>query len=168
LLIITGSMGAGKTSVMAEASDILILRQIAHASIDLDALGGAHLPSKTRNDEVMYRNLQSVCENFTYVGLRWLLLARAIESSPELERCRGAVSPKKLVVCRLSASVETMQQRVKAREPGISQQQCVARVAELETILDRARLEDFIVTNENRSVTEVAHEILVRAGWISE
>jgi hypothetical protein len=168
LLIITGTMGAGKTSVMGEASDLLALRQITHASVDLDALGGAHLPSKISNDEVMYLNLQSVCKNYAAVGLRRLLLARAMESRSELERCRGAISPKNLVVCRLSASVETMQQRVEARETGISQPQFVARVQELNMILDRAKLEDFVVTNENRPVTEVAREMLVKAGWISD
>lgn len=39
ILIITGSMGAGKTTLMAEASDVLIERDIVHAAIDLDALG---------------------------------------------------------------------------------------------------------------------------------
>jgi predicted ATP-binding protein involved in virulence len=39
LLIITGTMGAGKTTVLGEASDILALRGIVHAAIDLDALG---------------------------------------------------------------------------------------------------------------------------------
>jgi hypothetical protein len=43
LLIITGTMGAGKTTVLAEASDILALRHITHAAIDLDAFGLAHL-----------------------------------------------------------------------------------------------------------------------------
>jgi hypothetical protein len=161
-------MGAGKTTVMAEALDILTLRQIAHASIDMDALGGAHLASKTSSDDVMYRNFQSVWKNYAFIGLTRLLLARALESRSELERCRGVISPQNLVVCRLSASLETMQQRIKARETGILQQQFVARVPELNGILDRANLEDFVVTNENRPVTEVARETLVRAGWISE
>ena len=39
LLIITGTMGAGKTAVLGEASDILAQRQIIHAAIDLDAVG---------------------------------------------------------------------------------------------------------------------------------
>lgn len=52
LLIITGSTGAGKTGVLAEASDILAL-QIVQAAVDLDALGLAHLRSETANDEVM-------------------------------------------------------------------------------------------------------------------
>ncbi len=60
-----------------------------------------------------------------------------------------------------------MQQRVQTRELGISQREYVSRVAELNAILERAQLEDFSVTNEDRSLTEVALEILVRAGWIS-
>src|SRR5277367_5702185 len=94
LLIITGSMGAGKTSVLGEASDILALRQITHAAIDLDALGLAHIPFASGNDGVMYRNLQSVCENYTSLGVRKFLLARAVENHAELELCRSAVSAK--------------------------------------------------------------------------
>ena len=35
-------------------------------------------------------------------------------------------------------------------------------------ILDRAHLEDFAIVNENTSLTDVALEVLGRAGWISE
>jgi hypothetical protein len=167
LLIITGAMGAGKTSVLGEASDILALRHIAHAAIDLDALGLAHLPSAASNDGVMYRNLQSVCKNYASLGVSRLLLARAMEDRAELELCRDVISATNTVVCRLTASIEAMQQRVKMRESGVSQRKYVARVAKLNAILDRARLEDFIVTSENRSLTEVALEMLVNAGWIS-
>jgi hypothetical protein len=47
---------------MGEASDILGLQGVAHAAIDLDALGLAHLPSAARSDGVMYGNLRSVGE----------------------------------------------------------------------------------------------------------
>src|ERR1700687_6295902 len=79
LLIITGTMGAGKTTVLGEASDILALRHIVHAAIDLDALGLAHFPSSPGNDGVMYRNLQSVCHNYAAHGVTRILLARAVE-----------------------------------------------------------------------------------------
>jgi hypothetical protein len=160
-------MGAGKTTVLGEASDILALRQVPHAAIDLDALALAHLPSAATNDSLMYRNLQSVYENYTSLGVRRFLLARAMEDRAELELCRGIVSATNTVVCRLIASLETMQQRVKMRESGVSQQEYVARVATLNAILDRAHLEDFTVTSEDRSVTEVANEMLITAGWIS-
>src|ERR1700730_14941122 len=108
-------MGAGKTTVLGEASDILALRHIPHAAMDLDALGLVHLPSAPGNDGVMYRNLQSVCNNYASLGVRQLLLARALEDRSELELCRGAVSATNTVVCRLIANIEAMQQRVQAR-----------------------------------------------------
>jgi hypothetical protein len=160
-------MGAGKTTVLGEASDILALRGIVHAAIDLDGLGLAYIPSATGNDGGIYRNLQSVCENYASLGVKRFLLARALEDRAELELCRGVVLAPNTVVCRLTASIEAMEQRVKTRESGILQREYVARVAKLNIILDRERLEDFTVTNENRSVSEVAHEVLVKAGWIA-
>ena len=159
-------MGCGKTSVLGEASDLLTMHHITHAAVDLDALGLAYLPSGVVSDPVMYRNLGDVCRNYESVGVRRLLLARAIEDYAELELCRGIVSAPNAVVCRLTASIETMQRRVKTREPGLLQREYVTRVAKLKAILDDARLDDFTVINENRSLTEVAQEMLAKAGWI--
>jgi hypothetical protein len=173
LLIITGTMGAGKTTVLGEASDILTQRQVIHAGIDLDALGLARLPSTstftsaTDTDGVMYSNLRSVWENYAALGVRRCLLARALEERVQLELCREIVSASSTIVCRLTAGIETMKQRVEIRESGMSQREYVARVAKLNIILDQSKLEDFTVANENRSVTEVALEMLVKSGWIS-
>jgi hypothetical protein len=79
LLVITGSMGAGKTAVLGEASDILSMRQIVHAAIDLDALGLACLPAGAVTDAVMYENLRSIRRNYAALGVQRFLLARAIE-----------------------------------------------------------------------------------------
>ena len=160
-------MGAGKTAVRGEASDFLAQRQIVHAAIDLDALGLAHLPSAARSDGVMYDNLRSICRNYAALGVQRFLVARAIEDSAQLKLCRDIIPAVNTVVCRLTPSIETMKRRVQIRELGISQPEYVTRVAKLNDILDRARLEDFAVTNENRSLTDVALEMLVKAGWIS-
>jgi hypothetical protein len=95
------------------------------------------------------------------------LLARAIENHAGLELCREVVAATNTVVCRLTASIETMEERVRMRESGISQREYIARVAKLNATLDRALLEDFAITNQNRLLTEVALETLVKAGWIS-
>ena len=166
LLIITGTMGAGKTTVLAEASDILALRHVVHAAIDLDALGLAHLPSAAMNDCVMYRNLESVYKNYVSLGVRQFMLARAMENRAESELCRSIISATNTVVCRLTANIQVMEQRVKMRESGVSHRQYVVRVAELNAILDGAGLENFTVSNEDRSLSEVAHEMLCKAGWI--
>lgn len=160
-------MGAGKTTVLAEASDILALRQIAHAAIDLDALSLAYLPSATCNDDVMYNNLRSVYQNYAALGVQRFLLARAMEDRAQLDRCRDIIQAANTVVCRLTASIETMKRRIEMRESGVAQREYIARVAVLNDILDRARLEDFTISNENRSVSDVALEMLILAGWIS-
>jgi hypothetical protein len=168
LLVITGSMGAGKSSVLGEASDILALRNIPHAAIDLDAFGLAHLPSHAKNDVVMYRNLRCVCKNYAALGIRRFLVARAIEDRATLETCRKAVSARSATVCRVTANLASMQKRVRMRELGILQRRFVARVATLNSILDTARVEDFSVSSDDRSVTQTAHEMLLKAGWVSD
>ncbi|HTP68972.1 MAG TPA: hypothetical protein VMJ35_08725 [Dongiaceae bacterium] len=168
LLIITGSMGAGKTSALGEASDILGHRGTVHAAIDVDALGLSYLGATDRNNVAIYNNLRSVCRDYAGLGVTRFLLARALESRSELETWRDIVSVAEVRVCRLTACVETMEERVRIRETGVLREQYVSRVAELNAILDRARVEDFCVSSENLSVTEVALEMLTRAGWISE
>jgi hypothetical protein len=71
------------------------------------------------------------------------------------------------VVYRLVANDETLRKRVGERERGVLQQELVDRVTTLNEILDRAGIENFSISTEDRSVTDVAHEMLILAGWIS-
>jgi hypothetical protein len=171
LLIITGTMGAGKSAVMGEASDILARRKIVHAAIDLDALGVAHLQlasaSAAPSDGVMYENLRSIVRNYGALGVQRFMVARAIEDGAQLKLLRDIIPAVHVTVCRLAASLEGMKRRVELRDSGISQRELVARVPELSAILDRARLEDFVVVNENRTLSDAALEMLEKAGWIS-
>jgi predicted kinase len=165
VIVISGSMGSGKTTVMAEASDLLAAAGVIHAAIDLDGLGIGHVPEGAWPD-LAYRNLASVWENYAEAGATKLLLAEAVESRGELDRIRRVIPNSEVVVCRLRANLETMQQRILAREPGILQDTFVARVAELDALLDAAQVEDFSLLNDEGSITNVARELLVRAGWL--
>ena len=166
LIVLSGGMGSGKTTVMAEASDLLKARGIVHAAIDLDALGIAQLPSGAA-DDFQYRNLASLAGNYAAAGVERLLLAAAVEDRAMLERIRAALPAHEVRVCRLRAPLATLQSRVRRREPGMLQETLVARAAELETLLDRAGCEDFTLENhDGASVTRVATELLRRAGWL--
>ncbi|MBI1872935.1 MAG: hypothetical protein HYS05_03480 [Acidobacteria bacterium] len=165
LLVISGSMGTGKTTIMAEASDILSAQGVEHAAIDVDSLGTAHLPREL-SDDLTCRNLASVWGNYAAVGVKRLLLACAIEDGAELDRLYRTLQIAEGVVCRLRAGVQTMEQRIRVREPGMLQEQLVRRAVELEAVLDRTHVEDFSIANDDRPVTDVAHELLRRAGWL--
>jgi shikimate kinase len=166
MIIITGTMGAGKTTVMAEASDILAAAEVVHAAIDLDVLAVAHLPEEHAPD-IAYRNLASVWSNYEDAGVTRLLLAAAMESNAVLTRIRDAIPDAEIVVCRLTVDIPTAEGRVRTREPGMFQNKFTARVAELERILNAAQLENFCIHNDdNGSVTNVAREMLTRDGWL--
>ena len=56
--------------------------------------------------------------------------------------------------------------RLTARMPaGPSRDWHVRRTVELEEMLERAALEDFVVTNDGREPRAVALEVIDRAGW---
>lgn len=167
VIVISGSMGCGKTTVLGEASDILSACGVVHAAIDLDAIGGGLLPDALSAD-VMYRSLASVWANYAAAGVNRLLLAEAVENRDELDRLRRAIPGADLIVCRLTADLGTMQQRIRLREPGMLQEKFLARAMELKAVLDDAGLEDFSIANENGSVTEVARDLLERAGWLAD
>jgi predicted kinase len=165
IIVISGSMGSGKTTVLGEASDLLSACHIAHATVDLDAIGTALLPDDVARD-LIYRNLEALYVNFSNAGITRILLAEAVESRAELERIRRAMPGAEFTVARLTAAVETMQRRLRNREPGMLQEQFLARARELDRLLENAALEDLTIANDEHSVTDVARELLQRADWI--
>jgi adenylylsulfate kinase-like enzyme len=165
VIVFSGTMGAGKTTVMGEASDILSQQGVVHATLDLDAMTTVGLPEHLARD-VAARNLATVFANFVDHGIRHVLVAVAVETRADLQALRRAMSEPAMVVCRLVASEATLEQRIRQREPGMCQEQFVARARKLDAILDRAAVEDVIERNDGRPVTEVAAAILRQAGWI--
>ena len=90
-------------------------------------------------------------------GYRRFLIARAMEDRAQLELCRDLTSATHTVVCRLTARLEVMEERVKSREPGLLQRELCARVAKLNAILDAVRLEDITVANAESQCDRRCH-----------
>jgi hypothetical protein len=158
-------MGAGKTTVLGEASDLLTAANVPHGAIDLDYLCAGHIPAASAED-LLYRNVRAVADNYRACGIERLLIAAAVDSAEMRVRLREATGAVSLVICRLTAPIATMQERVRVREPGMWQAQFVARVVVLERQLDACAVEDFSLRNEHEgAVTEVAREMLRRARW---
>ena len=167
VLLVSGSMGSGKTTVLFEASDLLVEARVAHAAVDLDCLSVMYPRQGRFGEPLMFANLAAIWPIYAAAGAQRLLVAYVVEDRSELHQYHEAVPGAEVVVCRLTASIETMQERLRIREPGTIQPQAIARSAELADILDRVKAEDFTVSNNGeRPIAEVAHEVLSRAGWL--
>jgi len=158
-------MGAGKTAVMGEASDVLLSRRINHAAIDLDIVATPLLPEPLSHD-VYLKNVMALFNNCRSAGIDRYLVAVAIEHRRQLEELRAATRATEVIVCRLTAAHQTMAARLRTRDPGVRQEEFVERSRTLDAILTAAGVEDFSIDNDGRDVTAVATELLQRAGWI--
>jgi adenylylsulfate kinase-like enzyme len=165
VLVISGSMGAGKTTVMGEASDLLSARGVVHAAFDLDALGIVLMPEPISR-ELHSRNLAAIYDNCVEAGVESFVIAAAIESREVLNDLARAMGSANITVCRLIAPLDTMIARLQTREVGMRRQAYLDRCRVLDEILDTAGVEDFRIANHGQSVTAVAEEILVRSKWL--
>ncbi len=166
-LLITGTVGAGKSTVTTEINDVLALLEVPNAAVDLDALVWQWPSSSQWNEDLAFDNLAALWQNYRSHGATHLVLARVLEHRDELDRYRAAIPDAAISVCRLLAPEELRRERVGARMPaGESRDWHLRRTAELEAVLDSRQVEDFTVDNGVRPVREVALEIVTRAGWV--
>ncbi len=166
VLALSGSVGVGKTSVLAEMHDVLIGLEMPHACIERDALAYSWPTRGYYNQDVSLLNIASVWSNFSAGGAERLVIAGVIERAADLDGYRRAVPGAEIVVCRLVAPVATRIARLKGREHGAGLAWHLDRTVELDHILDAARLDDFVVGDDARPLRDVALEVLTRAGWL--
>lgn len=168
VLLITGTIGSGKTSVASEVSEILISRNVPNAVLDLDWLGQVY-PGKSDdryNQRLILENLSAIWPNLREAGAGRLVLARVIEDRSELAEYRKAIPGAAITVVRLKASPEVLKERIRLREGELSLDRHLARTIELDLILEKSRPEDHVVVNEGKSLNEVALEVLTIVGWV--
>ncbi|MFL6331878.1 MAG: hypothetical protein ACJ754_00885 [Pyrinomonadaceae bacterium] len=165
VLAISGAVGVGKTSVLVELHDILSCERVPHGCVERDALAYSW-PSQGRFNEVIAeRNLSCVAATFLEAGATRILIAGVIEGPADLAVYSRCIPNAEIKVCRLTADLDLRRRRLRVREKGAGLDWHLDRTAELDTILDRARMEDFSIDNGERPLREVALEVLARAGW---
>ena len=167
-LIISGTVGVGKSTILDEIHDLLCSADSPHACIDVDALGRSWPRRGAFNRVSMLENLRSLWTNFHVAGALRLAVAGVVERSTDLAAYKHAVPGARITVCRLLASEPTRVARLHTREVGAGLEWHVQRTIELEAVLDAVALHDFEVLNEGRTVHDVALEVLGRVGWLSE
>ena len=174
VLLITGTVGAGKTAVAREIGELLRLNRVAGGMkmacgvIDLDALSYvAAGPVEDRfNCHFVVENLKAIWPNYAARGVDHLVLARYVGAAHEVEAYREAIPSATVTVCRVPAPADTVQDRLRRRECGVARDFLMGLSRTLAAEIEELAFEDFAVENgSDRSVTDVAREVAERVGW---
>jgi hypothetical protein len=166
-LLLTGTVGSGKTVVAADIGVLLEERRLPVAIIDLDWLGWVHLASGFDAVEALIAaNLAAIWPNFQAAGVRHLVLTRAVTKQESLESLRDALPDAAFTVARLTSTGGIIRDRLRRRDTGAVLDQHLEESTSMARAMDAAAIEDFQVQNEGRPVRVVAGEIVTRLGWV--
>ncbi len=165
-LLLTGTVGSGKTVVAIEIGHMLEQQGKPAAVVDLDWLGWLHLhPSSISADQLIARNLAAIWPNLREAGMRYAVLARAVLGRDALDALRVAIPEADLVVVRLTASPGTIEGRLGQRDSGQELDEHLRESMEMSRVMDQAGLEETSVVTDDQAPREVAREVLERVGW---
>lgn len=164
ILVITGPVGVGKTTVLYDVDRQLIAAGVAHASVELEELARCWAPGIGNRPALVYANLAAVWANFAAHGARQLVIGMLLEKRADLEHLSRAIPDARPAVVRLTAPLAVIEQRLRGRELDATAEIDAARY--LVRRMDEQKVEDHLVDNGQRPVAAVAREILERAGWL--
>ena len=167
VVIISGPVGVGKTSVGQEISDQLQEQGIAHTFVDFDAL--SQTSPRPADDpygvRLGSRNLTDLWRNSAEAGSQNLIVAGVIETERDSEAITRAVPGAIAIVVQLQASDMALMERVRKREIGSAYDWHANRALELSRSLALSGPWDMVVRTDDRGVVDIAREIVERLSW---
>lgn len=167
-IIITGPVGAGKTTVMATLADVLEQHSQPVAAIDMDMLRWFYprQPGDPFGGFVGRQHLAFMAANYRTLGISTLVVADVIENYHDREAMVEALPGFTVQVIRLQVPMDLIDQRLRQRDSGEHLQWCLERAPELQHIMEAANVGDTVIDVGTRTPWEIANEIARRLGLI--
>lgn len=164
ILIITGTVGVGKTSVGDEMFEILQSRSESVALINIDELGyvSPRPADDPYNKVIRLKNLAAVWRNYADLGTKLAIIPTVVETIDELEAYKKAIPDARFFIVRLDASSKILEDRIKNRSLGGDEAWHLKRATELTEILENNQIEDMTVATDGKTISVIASEVLAK------
>jgi predicted kinase len=167
VLFVTGPIGVGKTAVLHAADALLIDAGTQHATVELEEIAGCWTDKmESSRARLVYANLAAIWPNFAALGASRLLLSSLVEQRSELRLVSEAVPGAAVTLVRLHAPLSVLKQRIRHREPGNPEPE-IDGARWWEERLDQTRPEDHLVETDDRSVDDIARDVLRLTSWLT-
>ena len=162
-VLITGTYGTGKSSVVEELAELLEDAGLFYGAIDLDYLiwFDADVDDE-RREKIFLSNVAAVVRNYIDAGIERFLMALAIRDRAQLEAIRGAV-PVPLKVVRLCVPFSKIEARLRS-DVTVGRQRDLQSARKWVAESLGVGLEDLTVSND-RAIRETSLEVLNWLGW---
>lgn len=168
-ILLTGTIGAGKTTVLTEIGEVLDAALEPYALVDLDWLAWMRpaAGSGVTATGVLCENLRHVAATFRSAGIRRIAVARAISDPTEVEAIRVALGADRLTVVRLTAAPSAIEGRLRARDRGVQLNQHLLEAQAFATAAEAAGIGDVVLRTDDADPAAVARAAMASAEWIS-
>lgn len=162
-LLLVGTMGSGKTTVMLELGRVLGERGEPYALVDLDWLAWVAPPASSTLSvhDVLVTNLAAAAATFREAGIRRLVMARHLTRADEVAGIEAALGGGELTVVRLDAPAALLESRIRARDTGRELEEHLAELAAAAPL----EFPHDVVANDGRTAAAVAADVLRTVGW---
>ena len=168
VLLISGAVGAGKTTIANEIGALLRDGELPHAVVDLAVIGRCWPPPADDpwNEHLIHRNLAAMWQHFRESGARRLVLCRVLEDRALLRHVQAAVPGADITVVHLHVPITALHARLRQREAGQDPTWYLDTATYLTGSMQPDRLADHVIDNDARPPRSVATDILHRIGWL--
>lgn len=171
VVVVTGPVGAGKSTVAAALSYLLERAEIPHGMIDVDYVRWCYpAPADDRfHAKLGRRNTAAVAANYRAAGARVIVLADVVEDMAQRGEYEAVVPTAEVSIVRLRVPLDVIARRLRTRmaqDSAASLEWHLRRAPELEAIMDQRGVGDLVVDVGERGPAAIAREIAQELGLV--
>lgn len=168
IVIISGPVGVGKSVVGGEVAEVLERNKTPHTFIDFDQIRYTY-PRPADDpwgNRLGLENLTAIWRNCSRSGSLNLIISYVVEDTSFIDMLMESIPEGNVSTIQLSAELETLKTRLSGREIGSKLNWHINRAGELATSLaDESTPSNYRINTDNRTVTDIAEEIVNNIKW---